>query len=260
MPSRLTLLEFIQRSRMIHGDKYDYSKSVYVSNRTKVIIICPEHGEFKQTPDGHMRGQGCPICRWDKAKKSIRKVQGLTKDMFIKKARMVHGDRYDYSKVEYVNNETKVCIICPEHGEFWQTPHHHTTSKSGCPKCARHDVSEKRLLSVLKENFQNITYQYSPDFLKGVNGKRQSIDIFLPDVNIGIEYQGRQHFMPITKFGGETEFQKTCERDLRKYSICKQNGISILYFTYDTKIPDSYYDKIYQNEDELINAIKKYYD
>lgn len=200
MPKRLTQEEFIKRSNLAHNNLYDYSKVNYVNNSTKVCIICPEHGEFWQTPYIHYIGCGCPVCRYIKSKKSIRKKQGLTKETFIERARNVHGDKYDYSNVIYENTDTKVKIICPEHGEFWQSPHHHLNG-SGCQICGRNDLSEKKITNIIKEHFDNVITQYKPDFLIGYEGKRQSLDIFLPDYNIAIEYQGRQHFSPQKRFG-----------------------------------------------------------
>ena len=117
--------EFIEKARKVHGDKYDYSKVDYKDALTKVTIICPKHGEFYQIPDNHLGGNGCPSCSGNKK---------LTTEEFIGKAREVHGDKYDYSKVDYVNYNTEVCIICPEHGEFYQTPDIHLRGIS-CPAC-----------------------------------------------------------------------------------------------------------------------------
>lgn len=125
MSKKYTKEKFIIESQKVHGNKYDYSKIEYVNNRTKICIICPEHGEFWQTPSKHLYGQGCPLC--SKTKKGSNKT-------FIKLAREIHEDKYDYSKVKYINNRTKVCIICPEHGEFFQDPHNHLKGK-GCPLC-----------------------------------------------------------------------------------------------------------------------------
>ena len=256
MPKKLTLENFIEKSLKTHGEKYNYSKVEYINNSTKVCIICPEHGEFWQTPDAHFRGQGCPVCRYINAKKNIRKKQGLTIENFIERARQIHGNKYDYSKVVYENTDTKVCIICPEHGEFWQTPHHHLQG-SGCQVCGRNDLSENKLLKIFESNFKNVISQFKPDFLK-TNGKSQSIDIYLPDYHIGIEYQGRQHFKPITRYGGKKEFIKTIERDKRKFLKSKENGIEILYFTYEkeNEIPKEYLNTIYINENEIIKDIK----
>ena len=123
---RMTTEEFIEKAKKVHGDKYDYSKVKYVNKDTKVTIICPTHGEFEQNPRSHLTGKGCPACG------GSRKV---TTEEFIKKARKVHGDKYDYSKVDYVNNNTKVTIICPTHGEFEQKPSGHLTGR-GCPYCS----------------------------------------------------------------------------------------------------------------------------
>ncbi|MBQ5971356.1 MAG: hypothetical protein IJL45_02985 [Prevotella sp.] len=124
--AKLTTEEFIKRAREVHGDRYDYSKVEYVNSKEKVTIICPEHGEFPQTPQKHLYGQGCPKCG-NKPK--------ITTEEFIKKAQAMHGNKYDYSKVEYVDAQTDVCIICKQHGEFWQRPSHHTAGR-GCKKCA----------------------------------------------------------------------------------------------------------------------------
>lgn len=123
-------LTFIIKAREKHGDKYDYSKVSYVNSSTKVTIICPKHGEFEQTPENHLSGQGCPKCANDLTADRCR----MTTEEFINKAREIHGNKYDYSKVEYINSQSKVCIICPEHGEFWQTPHGHLKG-CGCNKC-----------------------------------------------------------------------------------------------------------------------------
>ena len=149
----MTKEEFIQKAKSVHGDKYDYSKVEYVSAHTKVCIICPKHGEFWQTPNSHLNGSGCPKCQGKK----------LTKDDFIQKAKAIHGDKYDYSKVEYINNNTPVCIICPEHGEFWQKPNLHLNG-SGCPKCSKMDT--KTFITKAHEVHGN-KYDYSKTEYKG---------------------------------------------------------------------------------------------
>ena len=122
----------INKAKKIHDNKYDYSKVHYINNKIKVCIICPKHGEFFQEPKAHLKGQGCPKCSG---------CAKLTMDDFIEKARKVHGDEYDYSKVKYINNHTKVCIICPEHGEFWQTPNSHLNG-NGCYSCKNKKIMQ----------------------------------------------------------------------------------------------------------------------
>ncbi len=147
---RLTTEEFIERARKVHGNKYDYSKTVYVNNRTKTCIICPEHGEFWQRPAHHLFNHGCPKCADN---------QKMTKEQFIKKAREIHANKYDYSKVEYKNNKIKICIICPEHGEFWVRPNDHLNDK-GCAKCAGKNLSNEQIIERFRKVHGN-KYNYS---------------------------------------------------------------------------------------------------
>lgn len=128
---RKTIEQFIIDARKVHGDRYDYSKSKYVNADTKLTIICSIHGKFKQRPADHLRGRGCRKCKYCK----LRNTKLLTIDEFIRKARKIHGDRYDYSKVEYVNSHTNVIIICPEHGEFTITPNKHLGGRR-CTYCS----------------------------------------------------------------------------------------------------------------------------
>lgn len=96
-----TKASFIKKARAVHGDKYDYYPTKYVNAQTKVIINCPDHGSFEQIPNNHLRGSGCPEC--------VGKLKKTTAQ-FIKDAKVVHGDRYDYSPTKYVNKATKVII------------------------------------------------------------------------------------------------------------------------------------------------------
>ena len=117
---------FVERSRAVHGDRYDYSQVRYKNSYAKVIIVCRNHGSFEQNPTNHVSSRaGCPEC-------SGRR---LTTEKFIEKAEAVHGDRYDYSRVAYVNSRTHVTIICPDHGPFSLTPPNHVGGKVGCPEC-----------------------------------------------------------------------------------------------------------------------------
>lgn len=134
MPRKLNFEIFKERSKNIHGDKYNYEKVVFVNTKTKVCIICPEHGEFWQIPETHMKGSGCPKCAVDKNKK-ITKREKLTKEQFIEKANIIHNNKYNYDKSNYINKSNKIIITCPEHGDFKQSPHHHLQGQ-GCPKCA----------------------------------------------------------------------------------------------------------------------------
>ncbi len=139
MANRLTTEEFIIRAKKVHNDKYDYSKTKYNHSTDKVKIICPIHGEFEQQASVHLFGHGCPKC--GNITISIKKRNSLNE--FITKAQKIHGKKYNYAKVQYKTNNTKVKIICPEHGEFEQTPYHHIKGQ-GCPKCAIIAKANKR--------------------------------------------------------------------------------------------------------------------
>ena len=148
---------FIDKANKIHKYKYDYSNVKYVDSKTKVCIICPEHGEFWQTPNNHLNGKGCPNC----CKNHIR----YNTESFVKKSKEVHNDKYDYSKVVYINNRSKVCIICPEHGEFWQRPSDHLRG-CGCLKCGRMNATKKQSNTISDfitkaNNIHNNKYDYS---------------------------------------------------------------------------------------------------
>ena len=139
----MTTEEFIKEAKLVHGNKYDYSKSEYIDKKTKICIICPEHGEFWQDYRHHVKlKQGCKKC----ANKMSSKRQAMNVEEFIKRSKEIHGDKYDYSKVEYINQGTPVCIICPEHGEFWQRPNNHLSGK-GCHYCRGNKISLSKRLS-----------------------------------------------------------------------------------------------------------------
>ena len=127
---------FISKANKIHKNRYDYSKVNYINAKTKVTIICREHGEFQQTPSNHLSNYNCQKCA---------KNFQLDTNSFIEKAINIHNNKYDYSKVNYINADTQIIIICREHGEFSQIPDFHINRKCGCPKCSNNvklDISE----------------------------------------------------------------------------------------------------------------------
>jgi hypothetical protein len=129
---------FVEKAQSIHGNKYDYSKVKYINAKSKIIIICSIHGEFEQTPSCHIQGNGCQKCG---IKKCISSISSTTNE-FIKKANIIHNNRYDYSKVKYINNHTNVIVICYQHGEFSIRPGNHLFKK-GCVKCAKLSTIKK---------------------------------------------------------------------------------------------------------------------
>ena len=135
----ITTEEFIRRAKAKLGDKYDYSKTVFVNSTTPLIITCPIHGDIIKRPNCiTVNGSGCKRCAVETTAGAYHKKNTL---WFIDEARKVHSDKYDYSLVEYKNTHTKVTIICPEHGEFTQTPASHVYNKCGCNPCSVKDYA-----------------------------------------------------------------------------------------------------------------------
>lgn len=167
-----TLETFMEKAKSKHNDKYDYSKTIYIKSTEKIEILCKTHGSFFQTPKAHLQGQGCPICarvcltRQNKKTFSKKPKKTLTlKDKFIIKANSKHNNKYDYSKINYIDGNTHITIICPVHGEFTQRPKRHLVT-SGCDKCARALVNERKrdtLKDFIKKatKVHGSTYDYS---------------------------------------------------------------------------------------------------
>lgn len=168
-----------------------------------------------------------------------------TREMFIEDANKVHNNIYDYSKIEYINNKTKVCIICPKHGEFWQSPTHHINRRQGCPICDESHLERDIRLFLIKEN-ENFIQEYKTEWL-GL----QTLDFYLPKYNVAIECQGKQHF----GLGGwiSNEFEAIKERDERKRKLCKENGIKLLYYS---NLGIKYPYKVYEDKNEILKEIK----
>ena len=124
--------DFIRKSKKIYGNKYDYSKTIYLNNSTKVTIICKDHGEFQQFPLNHFR-QNCKKCNYDKKRHSF--------ENFLERAKEIYGNRYDYSKANYIDSQTPITIICKDHGEFTKVPNRHLNKKSGCNQCLYKQIS-----------------------------------------------------------------------------------------------------------------------
>ena len=142
MRKRLTTEEFIAKAVAIHGNKYDYTESVYTYAKTKVFIKCAIHGTFKQTPDCHVSGRGCSKC----GDITIHEKQKRSRENTINAFTQIHGNVYDYSKTIYINNTTNICIICKQHGDFYQTPKNHLKGY-GCPTCGIISGSKNRTKS-----------------------------------------------------------------------------------------------------------------
>lgn len=246
----LTKEEFINKANKIHkSGLYDYSNSNYIDYNTPLTIFCNKHRvEFKQTPNKHIsKGRGCPKCGKEKSNETVR----LKKEKyFFNESLKIHNNKYDYSEVNYVNSHTKVIIICPIHGEFYQTPNDHLNNH-GCSKCNQSKLEKEVKVFLINSNLK-FEEQYKPEWL----GK-QTLDFYLTEYDIAIECQGLQHFEKVEHFGGKYEFEKILERDKRKNNLCIKNNVKLYYYHNNKKLKFNYlYNEI--NTFNNTNKIKDY--
>ena len=216
---KTTTVSLIEKLKKVHGEQYDYSLVEYTGSYNKIKVICRLHGEFLISLYHHLKGSGCKICNGGGS-------QYITED-FIKKAKDVHGDTYDYSKVNYLDKDTLVTIICKKHGEFQQKPHNHICG-CGCQTC-KVSFQQNKLLKKLQDSFLDevVQTEISPTWLE-----KQRFDIYFPNYNIAVEYNGEQHYKIVAVFGGEEGFIKTQNRDILKREKCKLNNCSLFEIKY----------------------------
>jgi Zn ribbon nucleic-acid-binding protein len=207
----------------------DYSKTKYIGYDKKVTITCPKHGDFQVYPLNFLKSKGCPKCSMEHHGKNMSKSY----EDFIKDAKYIHGDKYDYSKVEYINCREKVCIICPEHGEFWQTPNSHIQG-SGCPNCSN-SKGEMLICNFLLYNNIKFIREYSIPCKINLSGYAL-VDFYLPDLNCFIEFNGIQHYKSVHHFGGSLKLEQQQARDEELRQYCKDNNINLIEIRYDEDV------------------------
>ena len=299
---RKTTEQFIKEARKIHGDIYDYSKVIYESSTKEVIIICPKHGEFSKTPTKHIhRSSGCKQCSLKKRGADSKK----TTEQFIEEARIIYGDKYNYSKTEYLSAHDKLIIICPEHGEFLVSGSNHVNLNSGCPECGKEKSARKRnktteqfieeaikihgdiydyskSLYTKRKNKLTISCKKHGDFdqeagshlggkgcpLCNASGGESEIRKILKNKKLIfeeqkrfsdcrsvytlpfdfcvkkengfflIEFDGRHHFESIEFFGGDDSLLATKERDKIKNEYCAKNNINLYRINHKENIEE----------------------
>ena len=170
----MTVDEFIKKSEKIHSELYNYNNVIYKNNTTKVLIGCDKHGEFSQIPKNHTKGSGCPKCAVEYKSNKLSK----TNKQIIIDFKSIHGDKYEYSLVEYKNNKTKVSIKCltPSHGIFNVSPSHHLNG-IGCPKCSG---SYHRTIDELVGEMNIIHFSKYNYFINKYNNIKEKIQIKCP--------------------------------------------------------------------------------
>jgi hypothetical protein len=213
---------FIDKSILIHDNKYGYNNSCYISAHTPLLIECKRHGTFEQTPNNHLCGQGCPKCS-GKFKNN---------DDYINDFIEVHGNYYDYSLFDYVGYCNKTNIICPKHGIFKISAVNHLKGQ-GCAKCS-FSKGEDKISKFLDKNNIIYTTQKTYNKLKSINGGRcLRFDFYLPEFNLCIEYDGIQHYQYTPRFHKNIEcFYKLQLNDLLKTDYCVKNKIDLIRIGY----------------------------
>lgn len=235
-PIHMTKEEFIAKAIQIHGDKYDYSQVVYINSHTKVKIICPIHGVFKQRPSNHIgkHGYGCRKCGDERLREPYQNV--------IKKAEAIHGGWYKYLGIVYTTKTTMLRIVCPIHGEFMQAKKDHLDGH-GCKLCAE-SLGETKISLIL--NKLNIRYQRE----YALDNSRYRYDFYLPDLNILIEYDGMHHFKAVPTWGGASRLSKDNFRDIAKNELAISKNKLLI------RIPYTKYNDL---ENYILYSISQYY-
>ena len=215
-----SLNDFIVEAHKIHNNKFDYSKVVYLNNSTKIKIMCPIHGEFQQVPHAHLRGADCTKCSYEKR----GNLQRVGKKEFVNRANKTHRGIYNYSKLSYTTLQNKVKIICPIHGEFEQEAHSHLKG-SGCKVC-NFSKGEREVKWFLEDNRISFISQKTFEGCKDINPL--PFDFYLPDYNMCVEFDGRQHRQPIVIFGGVEGLKDRQKKDMIKTKFCRTNSIKLV--------------------------------
>lgn len=260
---------FIQRCKEVHGNRYDYSKVEYVCSKSKVVIICDEHGEFEQTPNLHLSGSGCAKCYYESISMKIDScpIHGsfyqsvsvhlsgsgckeCMKDsfrngfeLFKSKALFIHGDLFEYYPNYFIDMRTKTKIKCKKHGDFWITPDNHISKKGGCLKCSNNiSKMEKEWLDINDVKDRQIKIKINDKLYKVDGLINKTVYEFYGDFwhgNPNIFKSEDTNPLNKKKFG--ELYQNTIDRELELIS----NGYNII------SIWESEFKNIYKNKNNL---------
>lgn len=244
--------EYKRKANIKHKNKYEYDLSNFINGKSYIRIKCPKHGWFPQKAESHLQGHGCPECQYE----HLHTINADTYEDFVKKSRTVHGYFYNYDKVIYCNSKTPVIINCPIHGDFLQTPSDHLNG-CGCPQCHSSHL-EQHVENILKESSLKYKSQKTFKWLKNEKtGRNLYLDFYLPNKKIAIECQGEQHFKYAPFFHHDNKsFQIQKERDAKKRILCKEHGITLLYFAHNKDYIKNVDYKVITDINELIEQIK----
>ncbi len=233
---RMPLDRFIEHSSKIHKNKYDYCKMIY-NNRTKIIIICPKHGDFFVTPENHLKGYGCQKCQ-----KQI--IYDKYRIKFLQKVIKIHSNFYDYSEVKVIGHKKKVKIICTKHGPFLQLMDCHLRG-NGCPRCILKE--ETKLEVIVRDLFKDWKIERHKKFFSKEHKRYRYFDLFVnkEEKKFIIEYDGKQHFKPVrfsskmTQDEADRKFEKQKITDKLDKFFCERRGIKLYKISYKENMTES---------------------
>lgn len=237
---RMTKEIFIEKSKELHNDKYDYSKVEIFNSESIVKIGCPVHGEFEQRVRNHLQGKGCAAC----GKIRHSEVMKYDTESYVNAAKKAHDGYYTYSNTKYVNSKTPITVTCPVHGDFDIIAVNHLTKLAGCSICNR-SLGEKKIAKEL----DTLGIAYKREYRIPENQK-YSYDFLITDYKIIVEYDGEGHYVSKEKFGGDEGLERTQRNDVIKNKLALDNGYKIIRISYHN------FDKV---EEMLRLELSKYY-
>jgi len=228
---------FIKRAIKKHGDAYDYSKTVFTGMHKPIIVICNKHNEefIQSKAQNHLENEfNCPTClqnRYNEHQKSRR----VSIDEANERIKEIHGDFIEVIDFKnYVNVESKILFRCNRfdwHNDFYSSFHSVTgRDRTGCPICKMSKGQREIILILNRKGISHDTEKYFNQL-----GKKR-FDIFINDLNLVIEYNGRQHYIPVEPFGGEKALERTQKSDKLKKQYCMDNHINYEVIRYDEDI------------------------
>ena len=214
-----TTQEFIEKCKVIHGDKYSYENTVFNGMNNMVTITCKVHGDFEQIAKSHLKGHHCSKCYKEK----------ISKNDILLRLKTIHNQEYEYDDFEYNKRMSEIYlnIKCKKHGVFKQRLSNHIHQGNGCPYCKR-SKGEEQLNEFFIKN--NIVFEREKTFDECKNIKKLQFDFYLPDFNTCVEYDGVQHYKPSF---GEKQFLYLKNNDNIKNDFCLEKNINLIRIKYD---------------------------
>jgi very-short-patch-repair endonuclease len=205
---------FLQKAHKKWGNKYDYTLVQFKTANTKIKILYK--GQiWEQTPHNHL-------------KYAPERILRKTHEEFVEESKLIHDDKYNYDKTIYLLDREKVIITCPLHGDFEQLPNHHKKG-IGCPTCSE-SKGEKEIAKILKS--YNINFDRQKKFDDCKNIYTLPFDFYIPSKRMCIEFEGKQHYEPLSFFGGIESFEKLKKNDKIKNDYCEDNYINLIRIKY----------------------------